>query len=408
MYKRYEIPVLIASIFVLILILRFLFYFSFKEGFYSGQQIEIEHVLLESPDKNSFQQYFYIDNLLVTLPLFPEYSYGDNLSLKGVVGSYISKKNDEVTEKLILENPEVKIEENNVLAVLKSIRQKVLLSYKSILPPREASLISGIVLGVDDDMSENFKDELKKTGMLHVVVASGSNVVLIAGILFGLINSLVKKKAAIIFTILGIFFYAILAGFDPPIVRASIMASFAFAATLFGRQKIGLISLFFSGWFMLMISPNLIQDIGFQLSFSASFGIIMFQKIVQSIFKLIPKIIKEDFSTTLSAQIGALPFLLIAFGAVNLFSIFINVILLWTVPIIMIFGLVSAVLALISPLISQPIILLTYPFLALFSEVVRFSSNIYLPLSLNSIFAPIAVIYYVLIIYILLKVKIKK
>lgn len=408
MYKRYEIPVLIASIFVLILILRFLFYFSFKEGFYSGQQVEIEHVLLESPDKNSFQQYFYIDNLLVTLPLFPEYSYGDNLSLKGVVGSYISKKNDEVTEKLILENPEVEIEENNVLAVLKSIRQKVLLSYKSILPPREASLISGIVLGVDDDMSENFKDELKKTGMLHVVVASGSNVVLIAGILFGLINSLVKKKSAIIFTILSTFLYALLAGFDPPIVRASIMASFGLIALALGRQKIALISLLFSGWLMLIISPNLIYDIGFQLSFSASLGIIMFQKIIQTMFKIIPRIVKEDFSTTLSAQIGATPFLLIAFGEINLFSIFVNVILLWTVPVIMTFGLVAGILGLISPLISQPIILLVYPFLALFSEVVHFSSNIYLPLSLNSIFAPIAVIYYILVVYILLKIKAKK
>lgn len=408
MYKRYEIPLLIASIFILILILRFLFYFSFKEEFYKGQDVEIEYVLLKSPDKNSFQQYFYIDNLLITLPLFPEYNYGDKLRLNGTIGTYISETEGKVIEKLILENPEVKIEKNQPLSVLKFIRQKVLLTFKSILPPREASLISGIVLGVDDDMSENFKDELVRSGMLHVVVASGSNIILIAGIIFSLINSRVKKKSAIIFTILSTFLYALLAGFDPPIVRASIMASFGLIALALGRQKIALISLFFSGWLMLLISPNLIYDIGFQLSFSASLGIIMFQKIIQTMFKIIPRIVKEDFSTTLSAQIGATPFLLIAFGEINLFSIFVNVILLWTVPVIMTFGLVAGILGLISPLISQPIILLAYPFLALFSEVVRFSSNIYLPLSLNSIFAPIAVIYYILVVYILLKIEAKK
>lgn len=403
MVKKYEIPILIASIFVLILILRFLFHFSFQKGFELGGEVEFEHTLLAPPMKNEFQQYFYVENVLVTLPLFPEYGYGDKVRLSGVVGSYSSNTETEVTEKLIIKNPEAELIESKSLAVLRYIRQKVLLAYKSVLPPREAGLIAGIVLGAGEGINPEFKKELVRSGMLHVVVASGSNVVLVAGIIFSLIGTVVKKRLAIFITITGVFFYAFLTGFDPPIVRASIMASFAFTAMLLGRQRIAMFSLLFSGWIMLMVSPKLISDIGFQLSFSATFGIIIFQNIIKTISRLIPNILKEDFATTFSAQIGATPFLLISFGEINMLSIFTNMILLWTVPIIMILGLTAGILSLISPLLSQPFLLISYPFLAFFSESARISSNIYIPLSLTSSFTPIAVIYYVLLVYILIK-----
>lgn len=408
MLKRYEIPILIASIFVLILILRFLFHFTFAKEFEAGVSVNFTHILLEEPRKNEFQQYFFVENLLVTLPMYPSYSYGDNLRLNGIVETYISNSDETMTERLILKNPEVKIEENNALAVLKYVRQKVLLAYNLALPPREAGLISGIVLGVEDGINDSFKNELKRSGMLHVVVASGSNVVLVGGIVFLLISGVVRKKLAIFLTVISIFFYAFLTGFDPPIVRASIMASFAFTALVLGRERVALFSLFFSAWVMLMVSPELISDIGFQLSFSASFGIIIFQKVIELASKFVPKMLKEDFSTTLSAQIGAMPVLLFAFGEVNILSIVTNVLLLWTVPIIMIFGLIAGVLGLISTHIAQPFIFILYPLLLLFSNVVRIGSNLYIPLSLTASYAPISIVYYLFLVYILSKLKFKK
>lgn len=403
MYKRYEIPILIIVLFVLSLVLRSLFFFTFQANYKVGQEIELNHTFYKQPQKNEFQQYFYAENILITLALFPRYEYGDRVVLKGTLEAISSTYENSLSEKLILKNPEVKIVENRGLAVLRSIRQKILLAYKSALPPREYGLLSGIVIGVEDGIDSEFKDELKRSGMLHVVVASGSNVVLIGGIIFLLISGYVKKKFALIFTVLGIFLYALLAGFDPPIVRASIMASFAFGALLLGRQKIALFSLFLSGWVMLMVDPKLIFNVSFQLSFSASLGIILFQRILVSLSKLIPTFLREDFATTLAAQIGALPFLLVVFGEVNLLSIFINVVLLWTVPIIMIFGLIAGMLGLVSEVLASPVLYLIYPLLLFFSKTVEIASNLYIPLSLNSIFAPIAVIYYVFLVYIILK-----
>ncbi len=407
MLKRNETLLLIASVLILLLTVRLVFFFASKSEFEVGDRVEIEHTFLKLPYKNFFQQYFYVENVLVSLPLYPEYGYGDKLRLKGTVETVTSSNENGLTKRLVIKNPEVKIVESGGLAVVKFVRQKVLLAYESALPPREAGLMAGIVLGAQDGINPEFKEDLKRTGMLHVVVASGSNVVLVAGIIFGLINGVVKKKYAIIFTVIGIFFYALLTGFDPPIVRASIMATFAFVAMLFGRQRTALMSLFFSGWLMLLVAPNLISDIGFQLSFSATLGIVLFQKVVSVVFKIIPNLVKEDFATTFSAQIGALPFLLIAFGQVNLLSIFINVLLLWTVPIIMILGLISGVLSLVAPILSLPLLLLAYPFLLIFSKVVELTSIFYVPLSLTSFTLPIVILYYLVIVYFLLRKRSK-
>lgn len=408
MFKKYEIPLLIVLIFVLLLTLRFLFYLSLKEELKAGQKVEIEHTFLKVPEKNSFQQYFFIDNILVILPLFPEYNYGDTVSLKGIVSSNTSTRESKVIENLVIRNPEVEIMENNILSVLKFIRQKIIYAYNLALPPREAGLISGMVLGVEDGISFNFKEELVKSGMLHVVVASGSNIVLVAGIVLLVLNEFLKNRLAIVLTILTIFIYALLTGFDPPIVRASIMASFGFIAMILGRQGVAFISLLFSAWIMLMFNPKYLTDVGFQLSFAATLGIISFQSVVQSVVGLIPKIIREDFSTTLSAQMGALPVLMFAFSEVNLLSIITNVLLLWTVPIIMIFGLFSGAISLISPLVSQPFLLLIYPFLVLFSETVHISSIFYVPLSSSSVVFPLAVIYYMVFVYLLIQFRFKK
>lgn len=406
--KKYELRLLILLIFVLILSARITIHFMLAKQYKARERIELTHTFLKIPLKNEFQQYFYEGNILVTLPLYPTYGYGDKIELKGVVEEYTSNKDNSLTKKLIVKNPEVKMVQNKGLAVLKFVRQKVLSGFRLSLPSKESGLISGMVLGVEDGISKDFKEELKRSGMLHVVVASGSNAVLVAGIIFTVLSQTMKKRLAILFTVGGVFFYAFLTGFDPPIVRASIMAAFGFSALLLGRQRVALLALMFSGWLMLMVNPDFLFDVGFQLSFSASLGIILFQKVIDGIFHFIPVIAKEDFSTTLAAQIGALPFLLFAFGQVNVFSLFINILLLWTVPIIMLLGLAGALISLIFPIFSQPIILLSYPILIYFEKVVALGSRIYIPFSLESIFGPFILICYVLLLYLLLKLKIKK
>jgi len=403
--KNYEKTVLLILIFSLVFLIRLVFFVAMKDNPEAGETVEFSHTFLEEPFTNSYYQYFYWHGVLVTLERFPEYHYGDKILVRGVVEEVVSRKENDLLKRLAIKNPELKKADSGALAVVKVIRQKVLSVYKRTLPQKEAGLLSGIVLGAGEGINKAFNDELKTTGMLHVVVASGSNVVLVSGMLFSLISSIVKRNYAILFTILGIFFYALLTGFDSPVVRASIMASFAFGAQIFGRQKTALMALFFSGFFMLLVSPGLIVDIGFQLSFSATLGIILFQKTISRLSQILPNIIKEDFSTTIAAQIGSSPFLLFAFGKINLLSIFINLILLWTIPIIMIFGGAAGVAGLVFPVLSVPILYICYPFLLLFTNVVSFMSHFTIPISLTGAFFPITVLYYIILVAVLFRRK---
>jgi competence protein ComEC len=109
---------------------------------------------------------------------------------------------------------------------------------------------------------------------------------------------------------LGVLFYAFLAGFEPSIVRAAAMAIIAFGAALFRRQYFAFVSLFFTGYVMLFYRPSNIFDIGFQLSFLSTFGILG----IKPLLPLQKYFLVEGVSTTLAAQLTTFPVLFGVFG----------------------------------------------------------------------------------------------
>ena len=120
---------------------------------------------------------------------------------------------------------------------------------------------------------------------------------------------------------------------------------------------------------MLFISPNLISDIGFQLSFTATLGLILIPKI-RAIGKI--WVIGNDINTTIAAQIATLPILLINFGTYSIYSVLVNGLVLWTVPILMAIGWIGALVGLIFIPLGQLIIYLCYPLLIYFEKIVDF------------------------------------
>ena len=107
------------------------------------------------------------------------------------------------------------------------------------------------------------------TGVFHVIAASGMNVSMLSGFLLAVLGRILRRQIALIVSIVAICFYAVLAGLEPSIVRASIMAGIAFTALLLGRQGTALWSLILTALLMLLFNPFLFRDIGFQLSFAA-------------------------------------------------------------------------------------------------------------------------------------------
>lgn len=382
------------------LFLRLIFYYSERTVYEAGDVFVTEHIFLKEPKSNDISQYFFTDNLLVTLPLFPKFEYGDRIRLEGKIEPSKDK------ELLILKNPKVTKfnDSGSFLAVSKFIRQKVSSAVMTVLPAKEAGLLLGIVLGVRDKIPPGYYEELRSVGVLHVVAASGANISILAGFLLPIFQSFVKRRLAIIFTASVILFYALLAGFDPPIVRASLMAFLSYTALLLGKQQASVWLLILSGWFMVLFSPQLLEDISFQLSFAATFGILVIKPILDRLFTLkFTIIIKDDISTTVAAQIATVPLILGTFGAFPLISLPVNFLILWTVPLIMGLAGIGSLVSLFLPPLSYPFFLISYPFLFYFRLVVETFSNINLSINSSYLPFPLVIGYYLLLIAIVVK-----
>lgn len=398
---------LFIFILLLLLVTRLFFYFNERHLYQENEPFKITYSITHEPKKNSYSQYFFVDGMMVTTALYPTYHFGETIAIDGVV----SKKDIKKGQLLVVENPKISIiqKPSMAMSLSKFARDRVGSASIKILPEREAGLLLGVILGVRDKIDNEYYKMLKNAGVLHVIAASGQNVSIVAALILAIFLRLVKRKTALLFTSLGVLIYATLTGFDPPIVRASVMAILAFAGLFFGRQTSSIYTLFLTGWAMLIYQPQELTDVSFQLSFLSTLGIVTIKPILDGVAGLkIIWFVKDDVTTTLSAQIATFPVMLSAFGAYSLLSFPINILVLWTIPVIMIFGGIGAVISLISPSIAMPFILLCYPFLAYFTGIIVFFSGFNSQLSFEGLPFTILSGYYLILLGIVIRYRSSK
>jgi len=218
--------------------------------------------------------------------------------------------------------------------------------YNTKLSYDSAGLLAGMVLGAKEALSYDLYSKMKASGLAHLVVASGSNIVLVAVTVLAMLASLSKFNKYVV-TLVIIWMYALLAGMDPPIVRATIMLSMIWMARLIGRKTSGIWVLFITSLIMLIINPYIIFSLSFQLSIAATTGLILYcQPLETIIIKLLPK--RKLFKwfagvivQPLAAQILIMPLMLHYFGTTNLLSIIANMAVAFLVTPIVIGGMLS-------------------------------------------------------------------
>jgi competence protein ComEC len=375
------VRVIILSLIILILILsiRFVQFFASYNKPRDGDDFKKEITLLDNTREGSFYQTFKVDSILIQTSKYPKYKFGYRLEISGKIEESRFDSNGKEASILVVKNPKItKLGHNNIL--IKSaafIKERIAETFKKYLPQNEASLLSGILLGGSEGFTPDLRDAFEKTGVLHVVAASGMNVTLIAGFLFAASNSILSRRKAIIISILGIFYYTLLAGMSASVVRAAIMGSIVFTAAVLGRKNLAFMSLIVTGFIMLFINPLTLFDISFQLSFLSTLGILSIKPILDSA-KFVKKIpfISDDLTTTISAQGGSLPILAKTFSFYSLTSIIVNGLVLWTIPILMILGGIAAICSIALPFVSIPFLYLSYPLLLYFEKTVVLFSNL--------------------------------
>jgi competence protein ComEC len=251
--------------------------------------------------------------------------------------------------------------------ILKTERQFLDQRISQTLPSPQSDILSGILLGLNKDLPFDTKLALRDSSTLHIVVASGQNLSMVAGF-FLLFSGLIKRKNAIILGLLAAFFYTILTGMQVPILRAAIMLGLASLARLFGRDQDGIWVLILTGALMLLVNPSWLTSISFQLSFLATFGVVVVAPMILENLKKLPQFISGDLSVSLAAQAMVMPIIAINFHQLSLVGLLANLFVLWTIPFIMIGGVVMLILPFTSILLNA---LLTY-----FIYIITFFSSL--------------------------------
>ena len=152
------------------------------------------------------------------------------------------------------------------------------------MPEPYAALANGMLLGIEAGIPDDLYDKFNLTGTSHVIVISGSNVALIAGVLVAFGTRLLGRKRGVYPALLGIAAYALLVGGDAAVMRAALMGGLFVYATAIGRRSTALVSLAAACWAMTLVNPLTFWDVGFQLSSAATAGLILFSPTITSAF----------------------------------------------------------------------------------------------------------------------------
>jgi len=326
----------------------------------ANKVITLRGKVTEQPYLKGSYQIISLGSIKVLTDRFPGYFYGDDLEVSGKFEKRVI--NPFQTEYWAFFPTIRPLEEGKKLSFFSSFKRSLYFfrgrletAFAQVLPEPEASLEMGILLGVKKEIPEDFLNNLRKTGTLHIIVASGYNLSVVAGFLVSTLVWFVSRRKALLFAFLGIIFYTLLVGGEPPVVRAAMMATIAYTAEFLGRPKSGLIGLFITALVMLIISPLILFDLGFQLSLLATSGILLVYPLLKERRIFNWPVFGDNLATTLAAQIGVLPLLLVNFGNFSWLSPLINALVLPLVPLLMNLGGVMVLFALVSKPMAQVI-----------------------------------------------------
>lgn len=205
------------------------------------------------------------------------------------------------------------------------------------LPEPQASLLNGIIFGVNLKTTKVFYEQLKIVGLLHIVVLSGMNITILASII-GSLTSFFGKRISILITILTIILFILFVGPQAPVVRAGFMGLLTLVAILTGRKNLVLYSLFLSIIFIAFFWPKWLTTVSFYLSYGATLGIIFFGQTTSK------NQLWKELKVSLAAQLFTTPIIFIYFRQISLIAPLSNLLVAPVIPPLMIFGFLTAIL----------------------------------------------------------------
>jgi len=357
--------------------------------------------------------------IFISVPNYPQYAYGDQLN---IVCKRLEKPEPIETFRYdmylarfgvsyICVSPAItKIgsgDGNSVLAHIFSLKQIVAERITILWHEPYAGFMAGLLYGYRGGLG-SLNDVFAQTGVTHIIAISGYNITIIATILITLcIHAYIPRKKAYYIIVFGIIIFVIFAGASASVVRAGIMGILVLYAKHIGRARHILPILCITAVIMSLHNPLiLLWDAGFQLSFVATVGLIYLCPIIDKKLQKIPDFfgITAAFSATIAAIISTLPLILFQFGRLSLVAPLVNMLILWTIPYIMLFGFFSVVTSFVFfpfGLICSYIAWLGMAYVVIIVRLFADRSFTYMTIPINffSMFCLYLLLFYILIMY---------
>jgi competence protein ComEC len=312
---------------------------------------------------------------LETPPEHETFSYRDYLARQGIY-SYMSRAKIELI---------VSKQGHWFLTPIFNLKNIALTRVYQLWPDPEASLFAGILLGVETGIPKRVQLAFKETGTTHIIAISGFNIAIVSGLFANWFGKILGPRKGALFAFIAIALYTILVGADAAVVRAALMGGLSLFARQMGRRQNGINTLAFVAAVMSVFNPHTPWDVGFQLSFAATLGLILYaDPLAQWFIKLISHLlplknaeklagpIGEYFLFTIAAQITTLPIMAYHFGTISWSAFLVNPVILPVQPPIMIVGGVALILALIWLPLGKIAAPLAWPFVTFTIRAVEF------------------------------------
>ncbi|MBW4635695.1 MAG: ComEC/Rec2 family competence protein [Iphinoe sp. HA4291-MV1] len=229
------------------------------------------------------------------------------------------------------------------------VRQQIVRSQVRWLGVPNGPLVSAMVLGSKVvDLPYDTQDRFVQVGLAHALAASGFQTSLILGVVLGL-TSKAKKGTQIILGSIALLLFLTLTGLQPSVLRAVIMGFAALIGIGLKRKVKQLGSLLVAAVLLLIFNPLWIWDLGFQLSFLATLGLIVTAFPITKRLEWLPPIVTSSVAVPLAAAIWTLPLLLYVFSVVAVYTLPVNILSTPLISVISIGGMISALVSLILP-----------------------------------------------------------
>ena len=343
----------------------------------------------------------------------PSIKYGDSLYIEGEFKQPEEARNYKgynykqylKTKKIIgtVELEKAKILKSSNGSFIHNIQKYIRDTINGTLTDEEGNLLLAILLGDKDKLSEDIQESFKTSNLSHMLAVSGAHVsYIILGLTYVLQNSIIGKKNGKIVCIIFLLAFMAITNFTPSVTRACIMAILTLFSSIIYRKSDVYTNISVAALITLIFNPYSLLDLGFQLSYGGTIGIIIFIKRIQekkSNSKVI-NYIKQMALVSIYANIIIIPIMMYHFNTVSFTFIISNIMASPILGIIVITGFLFIIASITVKPLTRLIAIFIKPILSILIKISQICSK--LPFSNILVVTPYmfnVISYYAIILY---------